>query len=273
MNEIKVNHNQVHLAFTLGKITAHRLIKRHFTWVFLLLGCAPAMIATFWIGVQLDFWDAPKLPFALFQDLLGLYFGLFYVPLLAILLGQGVISEEVETKNLTFTLVRPLRRESIVAGRFLGHLFVGWILVGVSLVVVYMGNMMFQFENFFSELLYLIRSVIIMCFGFMGYLGIVALFGTLLKRMSIVLCIFWVLMDVFFSRLPVSKLQAVSVQYRMLASFPDGELPTQFGLAFTKITAAPMYLGFTFCLLFAATCCAVMTWRIRKEVILSGGIK
>jgi len=268
-----INHGQLHLTWTLARLTAVRLLRRKLTWFFLLIGLAPATIVFFWIGRVAGVFDPQVMPFKMYQNILGLYFALFFVPLLALLLGLGTISEEIESKNITFTLVRPLKRVSIVLGRFLGHLMVGCLIITIGLVACYLSNMIFQVEALFPKLGLLFRATFIMCFGFLGYLAIVALLGTLMKRMAILVCIFWIGFDVIFSRVPVDNLQAVSIQYRTLASFAEGTLPTQFGFTFSHITPAPILYGFLYCLVFAAICCGLMTWRISSEIILSDGIK
>lgn len=268
-----INHAQTHLTWTLAQLTARRILRRKLTWFFLMIGLAPSTIFFFWIGERAEIWNSGQMPFTMYQNIMGLYFALFFVPLLALLLGLGTISEEIESKNLTFTLVRPLRRVSIVLGRFIGHLMVGCLVIAIAVFTCYLANMIFQAEALFPKFGLLIRGIIIMCFGFLGYLGIVALLGTVLKRMSILVCIIWIGLDVLFSRLPVNNLQAISIQYRTLASFAEGTLPTQFGLTFSSITPAPMFYGLLYCLIFAALCCSLMTWRIRSEIVLSDGIK
>ena len=267
-----INHSQPHLIWALAHLTANRLLRRKLTWFFLLVGLAPTMMALFWIVKLAGLVDPNVTPFSMYQNFLGLYYALFFVPLLALLLGLGTISEEIESKNITFTLVRPLKRISIVLGRFLGHLIVGCLIIAIGLFACYFSNMLFQFESFFDKLGLVFRATFIMCFGFMGYLGMVALLGTLMKRMAILVCIFWIVFDVIFSRVPVDNLQAISIQYRTLASFSAETLPTQFGFTFTHITAAPIFYGFLYCLIFAAICCALMTWRISSEILLSDGI-
>jgi len=270
--DVKVNHSQVSLGWTLAQLTARRVMRRSSIWVFLLIGLAPCTIVAYWLGTYLiDDWKTNILPYGMFKNILGLYFQLFYMPLLAIFLGLGVVSDEIETKNITFTLVRPLRRLSIVLGRFGGHLLVGWGLITVSILANYFANMLFQVESLFSQLGLLINSILVQCLGFLGYLGVVSMFGTMFKRFSVLLCIFYMFLDVAFSLLPVAKLQWISIQYRTLASYT--EIPLQFLPSATEITQVSVIWGLFYCTGLSLICCLIMTWRVRKEIILSDSSK
>ena len=266
---MSVNLSQANLGWTLAQLTAKRLMRRRSTWFFLILGMLPSSIFLFWIIAKAtgNFATTTK-PYGIFLGIQSLYLLSFYVPLLAIFLGLGVVSDEIETKNITFTLVRPLNRLSIVWGRFLGHLMVAIATVLISIFVIYMSNMLFQVEDIVRKLPNLINGMFVLSIGIVAYLSVVALLGTLLKRFAIIICIFWILIDAFFSMLPVDSLQAISIKHRMLSSY--GEALPQFNMSFTEITPGSLIANAVVCLLFAAISCFLMWWRFNaKEIVLS----
>ena len=267
---MKTNLSQVHLFWTLTQLTAIRILKRKSTWIFLLIGLLPSCIALFWVLVRTfpEESGMPVTPYGMFGNMLSYYFLSFYVPLLAIFLGLGVIADEIDSKNITFTLVRPLNRITIVFGRFLGHLVAAVSLMTICLISNYMANMVFQLEFFFAKIPNLLNAWFVMSFGMVAYLGIVAGLGTLWKRFAILGSIMWILLDIAFSLLPVDTLNAVSVKYRMLASFWE-PLP-QFGPSLTAVVQSGALVNCLVCLIFGAIACGVMGARLTFfEIILS----
>lgn len=265
------NLSQVHLTLTLAKLTAKRLRRRTSTWVLLALGLLPCLMLLFWVITQFS-GDRPNLkPYTMFLHIQSHYFLNFYVPLLAIFLGLGTISDEVETRNITFTLVRPLHRAGIVVGRLAGHLIVGFSLIGISIAANYFANMLFQIENIVSQAPVLINSIFVLCFGLMAYLSVVAVLGTFWRKFAIISGILWLVFDNLFSRTPVDVFKWISIMYRMSASYWEKHFPF-YGFTGTPIESSPAWVNAFFCLCVAAICAAIMAARLNyREVILSEG--
>lgn len=264
------NLTQINLTWTLTKLTSQRLLKRKSTWAILALGMVPCAMALVWIMANVfpDQIRLPKKPFATFQTIESTYFLWFYVQLVAIFLGLGTINDEIESKSLTFTLVRPLTRISIAAGRYLGHLGAACALISIALVANYIANMLFQIESFIAKLPHLINALFMMSCAMAAYLGVVAAVGTLFKRFAILGSLIWLVFDSFFSLLPVATLQTLSIKYKILSGYV--EMLPQYTFTGTTIEPASPLLNGMICLMIGAVSCAIIAFRLyTKEIILS----
>jgi len=266
------NTSQMHLFLTLTRLTAKRVLKRKSTLGFLAIGLVPCLIFVFWTLTKVvPDMHSPTRPFGLFQYIHSIYYLTFFAPLLALFLGLGAISDEIESKNITFTLMRPLNRFTIAAGRVVGHYIAAVILVCVSLVACYLSNMVFQVEDFIGKLPTLLNGMFVISFGLAAYLGMVALLGTLLKRFAVILALLWLLLDGVFSLVPIGLLKYIGFRYRMLASYSE-QLPQILPSAF-PVEPGSMILNCAICLIFMAVTCVLMGLRLNFEIVLSDSSK
>ena len=261
--------NQPYLCWTLARLTAHRLIRRKSSWAMLALGLLPCLIILYWIFVAVTGrLDGQSMPYSIFVNVISIFFLNIYVPLLALFLGLGVISDEIDTKNITFTLVRPVNRISIVFGRYLGHLIVATALVVITYTCFYFTNMVFQVEQLFPKLPNLANGLFIVFFGLAAYLAVVALLGSVWKWFAILLSLLWMVFDTFFSLVDVDTLNFISIKYRMLASY--WETIPMFGITLKSIEQSSALINGGYCLLFAFMACVLMAVRLGSfEIVLS----
>jgi len=266
-----INLNQIHLTWTLAKLTAKRLRRRTSTWVLLLLGLAPCLMLLFWTIANLTGGRLNIKPYTMFLNIMSHYFLNFFVPLLAIFLGLGTISEEVESRNITFTLVRPLHRAGVVVGRLLGHIMVGFAVLAICVFGNFMANMLFQVEDLVQFTPIMLNCIFVFCFGFLAYLSVVAVLGTFWRKFAIISGILWLILDNMFGRTPIDTLNWISIMYRMSASFWENHFP-YFGFTGTPITASPGWSNGLYCLVLAIICTLIMAAKLHyQEVILSEG--
>lgn len=267
---MKLNLSQLHLMWTLAVLTARRIARRRHSWFFLIVGLLPCLMAFFWIlshiipGIH-----TPTKPYGIFLYTQSVYYLSFFLPLMAIFLGLGVISDEIETKNITFTLVRPLNRLTIVGGRLIGHLLAAFGILAICFVGNYFANMFFQVEDLIRKLPNLLNGLFIACFGLLAYLSVIAFFGAVLKRFAILLSIFWIGLDTLFSLIPVDTLKSISIRYRMLSSYWES-LPQILPSA-TAVEPSSALGNALVCLFFGIIACLLMTLRLSREIILSDG--
>lgn len=272
MTSQAINITQINLFKELTFLTARRVLKRRSTLAFLAVGLFPCLIAIFWLLCQ--FYPAMKpasKPYAIFEYVHLTYYLSFYVPLLALFLGLGTISDEIETKNITFTLTRPLHRSTIAFGRVAGHVLAAVTLVCISLTSGYVANMMFHIEDFISRLPNLFNGLLVLSFGVSAYLAIVALMGTLLKRFAILLALVWILMDLVFSLFPLGILKHISIRHRILASYWDS-LP-QFLPSLGPIHPGNLAFNLMIFVGIILVCGFLMGLRLNRELILTDASK
>ena len=259
---------QFHLCKTLTLLTARRVLRRKSSWAFLAIGLAPCMMLLFWILAQIaPGMRPPTKPFGIFQTIHSIYFLSFYVPLVGLFLGLGVISDEIETKNITFSLTRPLHRYTIAVGRYLGHAIAAILLVAVSLVAVYLSNMLFQLEDILAKIPSLLNGVFVLSFGVATFLGFVALLGSLLKRFAMLIGLIWIIFDTLFSLVPVPFLNKISIRYRLLSSY--WEMLPQSMPSIIAIEPGSLFINLLYCLIFVALACFFMGMRLSFEIVLS----
>lgn len=266
------NLGQFHLTRTLALLTAKRLLRRKIVWLLLLVGLFPCALGLFWIFSKLYDEPAGFLPWAMFKNALSLYYLNFYIPLIALFLGLGVMTDEIDSKNITFTLVRPIHRFGLVFGRLIGHILVGMFLVAFSLTAVYAANMIFQINDLMETLPYFINYLFVTSYGMAGYLAIVAMIGTFQRKAAILTAIIWLVLDNLFSRAYLDVLENISIYYHMLCG--SWEVPPLFGLTFSDVRQGPAILHMLYSLLMIGISFAAIGLRLQKrEIILSDGAK
>lgn len=270
---MKIDTSQVNLTKNLALLTAQRVLKRKSTWVFLMLGLAPCLIFLFWAATQIfPNLNPPVKPYAMFERIQSMYYVTFYVPILALFMGLGAVADEIETKNITFTLTRPLSRFSIAFGRVFGYLLAGVTLVTTSLIMAYLSNMLFQVENIIERLPNLFNGIVVLSFGVTAYLSVIALFGAVLKRYAIFLGLVWMAIDTVFSLVPRSSMiEFFNIRYRMLSSY--WELLPQNLPSIVPVEPGSMVLNAIVCLAFAVIACVLMGFRLSFEIVLSDSAK
>jgi len=262
------NLTQAHLTLTLTRLTTVRILRRKSTWFLLLVGLLPCATGILWILNQVvpDMRMTIK-PYSMFNSVQSLYFHTFYLPMVAIFLGLGTLNDEIETKNITFTLVRPLSRLSIAVGRYFGHLGAACALVILTLGANYAANMLFQVESILDKLPNLLNGLFIMCCAMAAYMGVVAALGTWFKKFAILGSIMWVVVDHLFAMVPVDTLRAMSIKYKLLAGYWE-TLP-QFMFSGT-VTQSSAFLNGGACVLVGIACCGLIAYRLyATEIVLS----
>jgi len=248
------NTSQLNLMLTLMRLTAHRLIRRRTTLVLFLLGLFPCIQVLFWLVAR----SASMRPYGAFLGFVGIYYFTFFVPILALFMGLGVIADEVDSRNLTFTTVRPLNAFAVVLGRFGGYLVIAVGILCVSVSATYFSGMIFQLEDFFPKFSIMLNSMYAMTIGLTAYLAVVASFGTAWRRFAILGAVIWMIFDNVFSLLPVDSLQAISVKSRMLASTWE-DIPLRYATLVSVESSSGIINGMV-CGIFTACALAYMIW-------------
>jgi len=266
------NLSQIHLTLVLTKLTAQRLLARRSTLVLFFIGLLPCFQSLWWMLTFFGDIHSGVRPYGMFLHLQSIYFLTFYVPILSIFMGLGVLSDEFDTKNFTFTSSRPLSATSIVLGRFLGHLVVSWIILTVSLSLVYGSGMLFQAEDLFPKLGGLSNAIFIQGMGAAAYLGIVASLGTFWRKFAILASCIWIFLfdQILLNVFPKETLQNLSVRYHVLAGSWENLPQTFFTLAHIQHSSA-LFNGLI-CLCFSAIDIGLMIWYLKHfEIAMTNG--
>ncbi len=201
-------------------------------------------------------WLDPVLPRGV--DIVPLFFvGYLRVLLvvLPLLLGAGLVTREVETGTLSYLLVRPLSRGSLLLGKSLGAWLIGSILLGVSwtgaalLLLAADG-----FDAAGATLLQIPAYLLTLVVGAFAYGALFTLVGLVSRRpglIGIFLAFGWESAIPFLPGL----IRNFTVRFHLVALIPDAGLPlVALGtLAVPSVPAALMWLSGGSCVALAAS--------------------
>lgn len=262
------NLSQKHLCLTLARLTTARLLRRKSSWFMLAVGLLPCLVGGLWILNQVvPDMRLTILPYTMFNSYQSLFMLILYLPLVSIFLGLGTVNDEIESKNITFTTVRPLSPVSIALGRFLGHLGAAATLLTVSMVGNYFVNMFFQFELFFEKLPNLLNGLFMLCCGLTAYLGLIAALGTWSKKFAIMGSVLFLVLDALFAMVPVDAIKGLSIKYKIMAGYWE-TLP-QYTLSGTVEHASAALNGLIL-LVIGLAGCGLIAYRLHAvEIVLT----
>jgi ABC-2 type transport system permease protein len=107
----------------------------------------------------------------------------FLVVFVTLFYGTALISEEVEGKTLTYLLVRPIPKPTIMIGKFLALVWIGSLLVLPTIIISYAilylrGDM----QPFFEDIGTLGKDIGIVCLALLAYGSFFSLLGAWLKH-------------------------------------------------------------------------------------------
>ncbi len=263
------NLGQINLTITLAKLTAQRVIRRKSTWFWMVVGLMPCAVLIIWVLKQVfsDLSVTIK-PYGFFTFVESFFILSIYLPLLSFFMGLGTINDEIESRNITFTLVRPLSRTSIALGRYLGHLIATVLIITIVTTGNYMANMLFQVEDIIGKLPHLLNGILVLSYGAAAFLAVISVMGAIARKFTIIGGILWIALDFGLSIFPAVQVQTKSIRYHMLSGFY--EAVPQLGVG-ANVPEGLFFNGLFTCLIIALISCLCLSWRLRREIILSGG--
>jgi ABC-type transport system involved in multi-copper enzyme maturation permease subunit len=115
----------------------------------------------------------------MFDTILWLLFLRFAVPVLGVWYGTSLIADEVEEKTITYLFVRPIRRGTVVVGKYLAYLACTSIVVLGAVMLVYLAIVM---RSAFPEDVSLTRALAVVALGLAAYGALFAFMGASLRR-------------------------------------------------------------------------------------------
>ena len=201
-------------------------------------------------------WLDPVLPRGV--DIVPLFFIGFVRVLLVVLpllLGAGLVAREVETGTLSYLLVRPLSRGSLLLGKALG----AWLICSILLGASWMGAALLLlaadgFDSAGSTLLQIPSYLLTLVVGAFAYGALFTLVGLISRRpglIGIFLAFGWESAIPFLPGL----IRNFTVRFHLAALAPDTGLPlVALGtLAVPSIPTALLWLSGGSCLALAAS--------------------
>lgn len=164
---------------------SHMLWSRRSVFLALLVGGPVVLSLAIRASVALDI-GPPRAPRpggpVLFGLIVWLLYIRFIVPILGVFYGTSLISDEVDDKTLTYLFVRPIRRASVLMGKYLAYLACTSLLVLPSLTLVYLLIVPMRGGRLGSTFPTLLADLAMLVVGLISYGAVFAFVGARFKR-------------------------------------------------------------------------------------------
>lgn len=119
-------------------------------------------------------------PAIFFGGWVWLFFLRFIIPVLGIFYGTALIADEVEEKTITYLFTRPIRRGSVLFGKYLAYLVCTVLVVLPGIMIGYF--LIVPFGQVAASFRWLLTDLGIIAIGLAAYGALFAFIGALLKR-------------------------------------------------------------------------------------------
>jgi len=176
------------LPFLRGARGVYRLALEGMVWsrrsllMAILLGL-PVVFALLYRGVLIARMPAKITGFDLYAVVIAVYYVRNLLPLAALFYATSLIADEVEGKTLTYLLTRPLRRPSILAGKFAAYLTTTLTLsLPATVITFFLLATARGFAGIEAAVPELFRDMGVMALCLLAYGAFFTLLGVLLRR-------------------------------------------------------------------------------------------
>ena len=126
---------------------------------------------------------------AIFGLMIWVFYLRFIVPVLGVFYGTSLIADEVEDKTITYLFTRPIRRGSVLLGKYLSYLACTVFVVLPSVIIVYLciapvrGSLGGSFID-------LVKDLVLLGIGLAAYGAVFAYVGAKFKRPRLIGLVF-----------------------------------------------------------------------------------
>ncbi len=125
---------------------------------------------------------------AMFGMMVWVFFLRFIVPVLGVFYGTSLIADEVEEKTVTYLFTRPIRRGSVLVGKYLAYLVCTTLVVLPGITLVYF--LLVPLGEVAGSFRWLLADLGLLAVGLAAYGALFALVGSVLKRPLVVGLVF-----------------------------------------------------------------------------------
>jgi ABC-type multidrug transport system permease subunit len=125
---------------------------------------------------------------AIFGMMVWVFFLRFIVPVLGVFYGTSLIADEVEEKTVTYLFTRPIRRGSVLVGKYLAYLVCTTLVVLPGITLVYF--LLVPLGQVAGSFRWLLADLGLLAVGLAAYGALFALVGSVLKRPLVVGLVF-----------------------------------------------------------------------------------
>jgi ABC-type transport system involved in multi-copper enzyme maturation permease subunit len=125
---------------------------------------------------------------AIFGMMVWVFFLRFIVPVLGVFYGTSLIADEVEEKTVTYLFTRPIRRGSVLVGKYLAYLVCTTLVVLPGITLVYF--LLVPLGQVAGSFRWLLADLGLLAVGLAAYGALFALVGSVMKRPLVVGLVF-----------------------------------------------------------------------------------
>lgn len=126
---------------------------------------------------------------AIFGLMIWVFYLRFTIPVLGVFYGTSLIADEVEDKTITYLFTRPIRKGSVLLGKYLAYLTCTIFVVLPSVVVVYLAIVPMR-GSLGGSFIDLVKDLALLAIGLATYGAVFAFIGARYKRPLLVGLIF-----------------------------------------------------------------------------------
>lgn len=119
-----------------------------------------------------------------FGGMVWIFFLRFIIPILGVFYGTALIADEVEEKTITYLFTRPIRRWSVLVGKYLAYLVCTTLVVLPAITVMYF--LVVPLGEVAPSFRWLLADLGMLALGLAAYGAVFAFVGTLMKRPLVV---------------------------------------------------------------------------------------
>jgi ABC-type Na+ efflux pump permease subunit len=124
----------------------------------------------------------------MFGMMVWVFFLRFIIPVLGVFYGTSLIADEVEEKTVTYLFTRPIRRGSVLFGKYIAYLVCTTLVVLPGITLVYF--LIVPFGEIAGSFRWLLADLGLLAVGLAAYGALFALVGALMKRPLVVGLVF-----------------------------------------------------------------------------------
>ena len=163
----------------------------------------------------------------MFGMMIWVLFLRFIVPVLGVFYGTSLIADEVEDKTITYLFTRPIRRGTVLLGKYLAYLVCTTCVVLPAVMIVYF--MLVPLAEVPRSFMWLLTDLGLLALGMATYGAVFAMVGALLKRPLVVGLVFAFGWEQVAMLMP-GYLRRFTVSYYLQALVPHA-MPSEGGVA------------------------------------------
>lgn len=126
---------------------------------------------------------------AIFGLMIWVFYLRFTIPVLGVFYGTSLIADEVEDKTITYLFTRPIRKGSVLLGKYVAYLACTIFVVLPSVVIVYLAIVPLR-GSLGASFLDLVKDLVLLSIGLAAYGAVFAFIGAQFKRPLLVGLIF-----------------------------------------------------------------------------------